>query len=141
MGENRLELLMFRLSGRQLYGINVFKVKEVLSCPQLTVLPGSRAVVRGVASIRGRTLAILDLNVAIGLPALADVAAGFIIITEYNNATQGFLVSSVERIVNLNWGAVHSPPQGSGASNYLTAVTQVDGQLVEIPVPPRSRYE
>ena len=37
VGENRLELLLFRLSGPQIYGINVFKVKEVLQCPPLTI--------------------------------------------------------------------------------------------------------
>ena len=41
VGQNRLELLLFRLNGKQLYGINVFKVREVLQCPKLTVLPKS----------------------------------------------------------------------------------------------------
>ncbi|HEY7772450.1 MAG TPA: response regulator, partial [Marinagarivorans sp.] len=53
-------------------------------------------------------------------------------ITEYNGSTQGFLVKSVERIVNMNWGAIHPPPKGAGRDNYLTAVTQVDNKLVEI---------
>ena len=37
VGQNRLELLLFRLAGRQRFGINVFKVREVLQCPPLTV--------------------------------------------------------------------------------------------------------
>ena len=53
VGQNRLELLLFRLDGPQLYGINVFKVREVLQCPKLTVMPKSHPVVCGVASIRG----------------------------------------------------------------------------------------
>ena len=48
VGQNRLELLLFRLDGTQLYGINVFKVKEVLQCPKLTIMPKSSPVVRGV---------------------------------------------------------------------------------------------
>ena len=39
VGQNRLELLLFRLDSSQLYGINVFKVKEVLQCPKLTIMP------------------------------------------------------------------------------------------------------
>jgi len=132
VGQNRLELLMFRLNGAQLYGINVFKVKEVLPCPNLSVLPHSSRVVRGVAYIRGRTISILDLSIATGGRPMPDENKGFIIITEYNNSIQGFLVSGVERIVNLNWEDVHSPPKGSGRSHYLTAVTRVDQQLVEI---------
>lgn len=132
VGQNRLELLMFRLNGKQLYGINVFKVKEVLPCPPLSVLPHSSRVVRGVAYVRGRTISILDLSIATGGAMLRDEGNGFIIITEYNNSVQGFLVGGVERIVNLNWEAIHSPPKGSGREHYLTAVTEVDQRLVEI---------
>lgn len=123
---------MFRLNGSQLYGINVFKVKEVLPCPPLTVLPHSSRVVRGVAYVRGKTISILDLSIAMGSRALENSGGGFIIIAEYNNSVQGFLVRSVERIVNLNWEDVHSPPKGSGREHYLTAVTEVDQRLVEI---------
>lgn len=132
VGQNRLELLLFRLGGQQMYGINVFKVKEVLQCPQLNAIPGRSAVVRGVAHIRGGTLPIMDMNLAIGRRALPDIESCFVIITEYNRTAQGFLVRSVERIVNMNWGDILPPPKGAGKEHYLTAVTQVDGQLVEI---------
>ncbi|MDN6857510.1 chemotaxis protein CheV [Pseudomonas sp. CAN2814] len=132
VGQNRLELLLFRLNGSQLYGINVFKVKEVLQCPRLTVMPKSSQVVRGVANIRGGTIPILDLALATGRHALRDIANSFVIITEYNTKVQGFLVHSVERIVNMNWESIHPPPKGTGRDHYLTAVTRVDNQLVEI---------
>lgn len=132
VGQNRLELLLFRLNSQQLYGINVFKVKEVLQCPPLNAIPGRNQVVRGVAHIRGGTLPIMDMNLAIGRKPLPDIETCFVIITEYNRTAQGFLVRSVERIVNMNWGDIHPPPKGAGKEHYLTAVTQVDGQLVEI---------
>src|SRR5690606_32256214 len=132
VGQNRLELLLFRLGGRQLYGINVFKVKEVLQCPRLTSLPRLNPMVRGVAHIRGGTLPIIDLGKATGGRALEDLSTAFVIITEYNSRVQGFLVRAVERIVNLNWSDVHAPPRGAGREHYLTAVTRVDDQMVEI---------
>jgi len=132
VGQNRLELLLFKLDGPQVYGINVFKVREVLPCPALTTIPKSSSVVRGVAHIRGGTISVMDLGLAIRKPALADIQHSFVIITEYNTATQGFLVRSVERIVNMNWESIHPPPKGAGRDNYLTAVTEVDGKLVEI---------
>ena len=105
VGQNRLELLLFRLKGSQVYGVNVFKVKEVLQCPRLTAIPHRNPVVRGVAHIRGETIPIIDLGMAIRLPPVpdAEVATSFVIITEYNRKTQGFLVKGVDRIVNLNW--------------------------------------
>lgn len=132
VGQNRLELLLFRLNGKQLYGINVFKVKEVLQCPKLTVMPKSSRIVRGVANIRGGTIPILDLAMATGLPGQMSIDNAFVIITEYNTKVQGFLVDSVERIVNMNWEEIHPPPKGTGRDHYLTAVTRVDNQLVEI---------
>ncbi len=134
VGQNRLELLLFKLHGAQIYGINVFKVKEVLQCPKLTTIPHSHPVVRGVAHIRGGTIPIMDMGMATGQPAVPEsrIQNSFIIITEYNRKTQGFLVGGVERIVNMNWEEIHPPPKGAGRSNYLTAVTRIDNRLVEI---------
>jgi two-component system chemotaxis response regulator CheV len=134
VGQNRLELLLFRLKGKQIYGINVFKVKEVLQCPALTMIPQRHPVVRGVAHIRGGTVPIMDMGMATGQERIPDeeIKSCFVIITEYNRKTQGFLVHGVERIVNMNWEEIHPPPKGAGRENYLTAVTQLEGNLVEI---------
>ncbi len=132
VGQNRLELLLFRLGSNQLYGINVFKVKEVLQCPPLNEIPQRNPVVRGVAHIRGNTVSIMDMNLATGHEPLENIQNCFVIITEYNRSTQGFLVRGVERIVNMNWEDIHPPPTGAGRENYLTAVTEVDDKLVEI---------
>lgn len=132
VGENRLELLLFRMEGPQVYGINVFKVKEVLQCPELTVLPHSHPVVRGVAHLRIGTIPIMDLSMATGNAPISNIENAFVIITEYNLKTQGFLVAGVERIVNMNWGDIHPPPKGTGREHYLTAVTEIEDKLVEI---------
>ncbi len=130
-GHNRLEMLMFRLGSRQRFGINVFKVQEVIQCPPLTQVPNAHPVVRGVANLRGKTITIMDLGKALGRAGVRDTASAFVVVTEYNRSTQGFLVSGVDRIVNLNWDAIHPPPKGSG-NNYMTAVTEIDNELVEI---------
>jgi len=132
VGQNRLELLLFKLNGRQRYGINVFKVKEVLQCPRLTALPNLAREVRGIAHIRGETISVIDLSLATGGQLIEDLADRFIIITEYNRSIQGFLVDSVERIINLNWEQIMPPPEGAGDNNYLTAVTEVDNDIVGI---------
>jgi two-component system chemotaxis response regulator CheV len=132
VGQNRLELLLFKLGGKQVYGINVFKVKEVVQCPPLTQIPHSSSVIRGVAHIRNMALSVIDLSSSIGARPLKAIDNCFVIIAEYNRNVQGFLVNSVERIVNMNWSDIHPPPKGSGNSNYLTAVTEINKELVEI---------
>ena len=132
VGQNRLELLLFRLNGRQRFGINVFKVREVLQCPPLTSMPKLNPLVRGVAHIRGQTISVIDLSMATGGRRIEDLKSAFIVIAEYNRSVQGFLVGAVERIINTNWDAIMPPPQGTGRASYLTAVTEVEGELVEI---------
>ncbi len=133
VGQNRMELLLFKLSGlHQRYGINVFKVREVLPCPRLTVMPKLQKFVIGVAHIRGQTISVIDLAFAIGGRPSHNVDKCFIIIAEYNRSTHAFLVSNVERILNMNWDKIMPPPKGAGDSNYMTAVTEIDGELVEI---------
>ena len=132
VGQNRLELLLFKFDDKQKFGINVFKVKEVLQCPPLTSLPKLNSYVRGIAHIRGTTISVIDLSAATGGKPIEDISKSFIIISEYNRSVQGFLVSSVERIVNMNWEGIMPPPKGAGRNSYLTAVAELDGELVEI---------
>ena len=71
-GHNRLALLLFRLGPRQIFGINVFKVQEVIRRPALSQMPGSHAYIGGVADIRGRVIPVIDLQRAIGGEALGS---------------------------------------------------------------------
>jgi two-component system, chemotaxis family, chemotaxis protein CheV len=132
VGANRLEILMFRLAGRQLFAINVFKVQEVLQLPKLTLMPQRHPFVCGVVNLRGHTLPVIDLSQAIGMRAQVPSETSTIIVTEYNRSVQAFLVGGVERILNLNWEAVLPPPGGAGRQHYLTAITKVDDQIVEV---------
>lgn len=131
-GHNRFELLLFKLTSRQRFGINVFKVQEVIQCPPLTQIPNSHHVIRGVAHLRGKTIPVMDLSMAIGMRPIAKQEGSYVIVTEYNRSIQGFLVGSVDRIINIGWEQVKAPPTGAGKESYLTAVTEVDGELIEV---------
>lgn len=131
-GHNRLELLLFKLGTAQRFGINVFKVQEVIQCPPLTQIPRSHPVIRGVAHLRGRTIPVIDLSMAIGLHSPPRDGVGYIIVTEYNRSVQGFLVSAVDRIINMGWEQIQPPPKGTGMSSYLTAVTRLEQELIEV---------
>ena len=132
VGENRLELLMFRLQRGSVFAINVFKIQEVQTIPKLTSLPQSHPNIVGVTHARGRTIPVIDLSAAIGLGPLQDRTNCNIIVSEYNMTVQAFLVKSVDRIVNTNWEEIMPPPKGTGRSHYLTAITRLDGNIVEI---------
>ncbi|MEE2731597.1 MAG: chemotaxis protein CheV [Pseudomonadota bacterium] len=132
VGENRLELLLFKLQRGSLFALNVFKIQEVQTMPKLTSMPHSHPHIVGVTHARGRTIPVIDLGAAIGLGPLEDRTHCNIIISEYNRTVQAFLVKSVDRIVNMNWEEIMPPPKGAGRSHYLTAITKLDGKLVEV---------
>ena len=132
VGENRLELLLFRLRDKQIYGINVFKVQEVIRCPKLTHLPNSKDIVVGIANMRGKTIPVIDLSMALGKEPIEDQSTAYVIIADYYRSVQGFLVTGVDRIINMNWEEILPPPKGSGGAHYLTAVTNVEDKIVEI---------
>ena len=132
VGKNRLELLTFCLDDGELYGINVFKVQEVIHCPQLTTVHSAHPVVRGVANIRGKTLSMMDLSMAIGASPIKNIEDCYVIITEFNRTIQGFIVHSIDRIVNLKWEEILLPPEGTDVSGYINAVTSIDDNLVQL---------
>src|SRR3970040_1327799 len=100
-GHTRLSRLLFRLGSRQLFGVNVFKVQEVLPRPPLFTMPQLPKAFIGAADVRGRSVPVLDLARAIGHgegDALPEPR--YLVVTEFNRSVQGFLVAGVERIVN-----------------------------------------
>lgn len=127
-----LSLLLFRLHSGRLLGINLLKVNEIIPCPALTKLPSRHPNVRGIATLRGSALTVIDLARAIGERGAADEDDGCLIVTELSRSRQGLHVKSVERIVQCSTRDVRPPPAGSGARAFITGVTQIDGAIVQV---------
>ena len=136
-GTNKLEILMFSLgkdlrSGREeTFGINVFKVREVMRIPEITRAPEMPPAVEGMTSLRGALVPVIDLAKYIGMES--DSAPRIMIVTEYNGHTQGFLVKAVDNILRLDWSAMRVPPEMLIAElgGLVTAITELkDKRLV-----------
>ena len=138
-GTNHLEVLLFSLgtddgTGRnEVFGINVFKVREVLNVPEITSAPEMPTGVEGFVSLRGEMVPIINLQKFCNLQSSDDPK--ILMITEYNTLVQGFLVSSVDTIQRLNWEQVKEPPSliSSRMGGLVTAVSELpDKRLVMI---------
>lgn len=130
-GTNKMELLLFKVGSTEIYGINVFKVKEVIRQMDITQAPSMPAFVVGMTSLRGKLISVIDLIAACGNPAPATPP--IMIVTEFSESTQAFLVESVERIVRVDWGDIHQPPRMFAGGSKLTGVTRLgDGRLAAI---------
>ena len=129
VGENRLEILMFRLAGRQLFAINVFKVQEVLQLPKLTLMPQRHPHVCGVVNLRGQVIPVLDLPSIVGCKP--QTGLNIMLVTEYARTTQAFAVESVEDIVRLDWKQVLSAETSGAAGKLVTSIARLDGNTDE----------
>jgi two-component system chemotaxis response regulator CheV len=136
-GANKLEILLFTLgtdlttNRKETFGINVFKVREVMRIPEITRAPEMPPAVEGMVSLRGVLVPVVDLAKYIGIST--DSPPTIMIVTEYNGHTQGFLVGEVDTILRLDWSEMRVPPQMLTArmGGLVTAVTELkDKRLV-----------
>ena len=127
-----LSLLLFTLRSGKLMAINLLKVSEIIPCPALTRLPESHPHVKGVATLRGQSLSVIDLSRAIGELPLLDPSGGCLIVTDVSRSKQGLHVQGVSRIVHCLSTDIRPPPYASGVKSFITGVTQVDGTLVQV---------
>ena len=129
-GNNKFELLLFRLGEsagtgqRELFGINVFKVREVLVMPPITELANAHEHMMGVANIRGQIIPVINLPAVVGCSPKNGL--NILMVTEFGRTVQAFAVEDVREIVRLDWDQV-LPAEGSHAGAVITGIARLDG--------------
>ncbi|MFT4172604.1 MAG: chemotaxis protein [Rhodocyclaceae bacterium] len=134
-GSNRMEILLFSLGTSEIFGINVFKVREVSKTPFITRAPNMPHGVEGLISLRGNVIPVLSLGKILGLSRPDQPLGDSMMVTEYSKRTLGFLVQEVDRIIRVEWDRVRQPENMTAAStqSFITAITELDdGKLVSI---------
>jgi two-component system chemotaxis response regulator CheV len=128
---NKLELLLFRLGEdahldrNELFGINVFKIREIIPMPAITAVAGSPPHMMGVVDLRGQVIPVIDLAAVAG--CTPKTGLNILLITEYARSTQAFAVESVEDIVRLDWRQVLSA-ESNAAGGMVTSLARLDGE-------------
>jgi len=126
---NRFELLLFRLGTSpedeqsELFGINVFKLREIVPMPALTKAAGMSSPMMGMANIRGEIIPVIDLPAVIG--CVPKTGLNILLVTEYARSTQAFAVESVDDIVRLEWSQVLAAESGVKSRN-ITSIARLD---------------
>ena len=128
-GSNQFELLLFRLGGdsngdrSELFGINVFKVREIVAMPVLTAVAGAHPNLLGVVNLRGQIIPVIDLPALVG--CVPKTGLNIMLVTEFARSTQAFAVESVEEIVRLDWKQVLSA-EASGVGGMITSIARLE---------------
>ena len=130
-GTNKFELLLFRLGtdsalGKsELFGINVFKIREIVAMPNITPIAGATPHSLGVGNLRGQIIPVLDLPAIVGCKP--QTGLNIMLVTEYARTTQAFAVESVEDIVRLDWKQVLSAETSGARGKLVTSIARLDG--------------
>ena len=130
-GTNKFELLLFRLGtdsalGKsELFGINVFKIREIVAMPNITPIAGATPHSLGVVNLRGQIIPVLDLPAIVGCKP--QTGLNIMLVTEYARTTQAFAVESVEDIVRLDWKQVLSAETSGARGKLVTSIARLDG--------------
>ncbi|MCL2344627.1 MAG: chemotaxis protein [Desulfobulbus sp.] len=127
-GSNKMEILLFSLGTREIFGINVFKVREVGRTPHITKTPNMPRGVEGLISLRGNVIPVLSLAAFLQLDGAPVGLGKTMMVAEYSKRTLGFLVHEVDRIIRVDWDRVKAPESVlSGNQGLITAVIELEG--------------
>lgn len=131
-GSNKMEILLFSIGSNEVFGINVFKVKEVTRGVRITKTPNMPHGVDGIVSLRGHVMPVLNLASFMGLGDPSEQTV--MMVAEYSRHVLGFLVRDVDRIIRVDWNKVRAAEgMVSGNSHLITAITELpNGSLVSI---------
>lgn len=131
-GSNKMEILLFSIGSNEVFGINVFKVKEVTRGVRITKTPNMPHGVDGIVSLRGHVMPVLNLSRFMGLGEPSEQSV--MMVAEYSRHVLGFLVRDVDRIIRVDWNKVRAAEgMVSGNSHLITAITELpNGSLVSI---------
>jgi two-component system chemotaxis response regulator CheV len=127
-------ILLFRLTHTQSFAIGTLKIREIVPYTTLSVLPGSHPFMLGAVSLRGMTIPVIDMAAAVGYTPLSaeEIPKCFIIITDCQRKTIGFLVRQIERISECNWKDIEPPSKSLGRQAFLTGVTRIGDKIVQL---------
>lgn len=132
-GTNELEILEFSI-GKNCYGINVAKIKEILPYQEPTPIPNAHPCIEGIFMPRDEIITIIDLAKNLHMPESQDKSLDMYIVTNFNKLNVGFHVHNVVGISRVSWADISKPDvtlNGNGAS-VATGIIKLQDHLVVI---------
>lgn len=132
-GTNELEVLEFIVGGNH-YGINVAKVKEILTMQPITPIPNAHPCIEGMFMPRGDIITVMNLFTILGLEQTGDTSSDMLIITNFNNLHIGFHVEQVLGIHRVSWTDIVKPDVtiNSNGTGMATGIIKKDNKLILI---------
>jgi len=116
----------------QIYGVEILKIKEVVSYQKITPLPNMKAFIKGVINLRGVILPVFDLREKFKLPETTYTSFHAIIVMEVSGRVMGVIVDEISDVVDLfpeEVQAASSLPPGVQAE-YMKGIGKKESELI-----------
>jgi two-component system chemotaxis response regulator CheV len=131
-GTNELEVLEFTL-GENHYGINVAKIREILTYQPITPVPNSHPSIEGIFMPRDTMITVVNLKHCLGMESTFE-NNGLFIITNFNKLNIAFHVDQVMGIHRVSWETIIKPDStiNTEENSASTGVIKMDDKLIII---------
>lgn len=116
----------------QTYGIEILKIKEVVSYRKITPLPNTRGFIKGIINLRGVVLPVFDLREKFNLPETTYTHFHTIIVIEILGRVMGIIVDEISDVVEILPEEVQSTsnlPPGI-KTEYMKGVGEKENRLI-----------
>ncbi len=126
-----LRWVTFQLD-REIYGVNVMQVREVLRYSDIAPVPGAPAYVLGIINLRGNVVTVIDTRMRFGLPSTEVTDNTRIMIIESDKQVIGIMVDSVAEVVDLNSADIDETPNvgTDEAAKFICGVCNRNDELL-----------
>ncbi|MGE7602210.1 chemotaxis protein [Peribacillus sp. NPDC097675] len=129
-GTNELEIVEFGI-GKNKFGINVIKVKEIINPVHITLVPHSHPNVEGIIELRGEVLPVVNVADALGFPASENPDQDKFIVAEFNQQKVVFHVHTVTQIHRISWTQIEKPSEMyQGLESQIIGVIKLNSEMI-----------
>lgn len=127
-------LLLFSLKNGRQFALGTLKILELVPYKPVTPMIRSDAGVKGVLTIRDKTIAVIDMAEVVGLGPIpeSELSRSFIIVTDCQRKVVGFVVSQIDKIVETNWREIKQPNKRLGTGVFITGTVEVGDEFLQL---------
>ncbi len=114
------------------YGIEILKVREILSLQAITTVPQTPDYMKGVFNLRGKVIPVIDLRLKFSMQEEEHTEETCVIVVEVNNTQIGIIVDSVSEVVDISSGDIEETPNfGQGIdTDFIMGLGNVNEKII-----------
>jgi purine-binding chemotaxis protein CheW len=117
--------------GHEEYGLEILKVREIISVMEITEVPQVPAFIKGVINLRGKVIPIIDLRLKFGMSAIEYTRETCIIVVNVRELLLGIVVDTVAEVLDIIEKDIDPPPTFGGAikTDFILGMGKVKGKV------------